>query len=56
MNNILKIILIFSLFTGCSFNKNSKFWTKEKIKVDYKLKIEKIFTKEDPLNLEFNPN
>tara|TARA_B110001450_G_C17645478_1_gene491022 strand:+ start:456 stop:1802 length:1347 start_codon:yes stop_codon:yes gene_type:complete len=56
VNNILKIILIFIFFTGCSFNKNSKFWTKEKIKVESKLKIEKIFAKEDPLNLEFNPN
>ena len=56
MNKILEIILIFIILTGCSFNKNSKFWTKEKIKVETKLKTEKIFAKEDPLNLEFNAN
>jgi len=56
VNKILEIILIFIILTGCSFNKNSKFWTKEKIKVETKLKTEKIFAKEDPLNLEFNAN
>ena len=55
MNNILKIILILSITNGCSFNKNSKFWTTEKISEVTELKVEKIFTEEDPLNLEFNP-
>ena len=31
MNNILKILFILIFFNGCSFNKNSKFWTNEKI-------------------------
>ena len=31
MNNILKILLIFIFFASCSFNKNSKFWSNEKI-------------------------
>jgi outer membrane protein assembly factor BamB len=55
VNNILKIILILSITNGCSFNKNSKFWTTEKISEVTELKVEKIFTEEDPLNLEFNP-
>ena len=58
MNNIFKIILIFIFITSCSFNKNSKFWTKEKIKsVEIKEKvIKEMFKKEEALSLEFNPN
>jgi outer membrane protein assembly factor BamB len=58
VSNILKIILIFIFITNCSFNKNSKFWTKEEIiKVKVKEpKIEEIFKKKEALNLEFNPN
>ena len=55
VNSFLKILLIFICLTSCSFNKNSKFWTKsEKIK---KIKnVEEIFVKEKILNREFNPN
>jgi len=58
VNNIFKIILIFIFITSCSFNKNSKFWTKEKIKsVEIKEKvIKEMFKKEEALSLEFNPN
>ena len=57
MNNLLKIILIFITISGCSFSKNSKFWTTEKISEEINLKsIKEIFAKEDPLNLEFNPS
>ena len=58
MNNIFKIILIFIFITSCSFNKNSKFWTKEKIKsVEIKEKvIKEMIKKEEDLSLEFNPN
>ena len=57
MSNIFKIILIFIFIASCSFNKNSKFWTKEKIKkVEIKEKIIKeIFKKEEALSLELNP-
>ncbi len=55
VNSFLKILLIFICLTSCSFNKNSKFWTKsEKIK---EIKnVEKIFVKEKILNREFNPS
>ena len=43
MNNIFKIVVIFLTISSCSFNKNSKFWTNEKISKDQKTKIEKIF-------------
>ena len=61
MNNISKFILLFVFMTNCSFHDGSKFWTKEIIKKDSpqkekKLKTEKIFVKEEALNLEFNPS
>ena len=56
MNNILKIILIFIFLTNCSFNKNSKFWTTEKIKKQIEPKVEKIFVDEESLKNELNPN
>ncbi len=61
MNNILIIVLLFSFLTNCSFNNSSKFWTKEKIKIDAEAKetktsVEEIFVKEKALNLEVNPN
>ena len=56
MSKILNLFLIFVIISGCSFNKNSKFWTKEKIKEEVQLNSKKIFAKEDPLNLEFNPD
>ena len=56
MNNILKILFIFIFFTSCSFNKNSKFWSNEKIAEEIKNNSEKIIQKEKSLDLEFNPN
>ena len=56
MNNILKIILIFIFVTNCSFNKNSSFWTAEKIKKVELLKKEEIIKKEQKLTSELNPN
>ena len=56
MSNILKIILIFFFITGCSLNKNSKFWTKEKITEIKNENIKKIFVKEETTSLEFNSN
>ena len=56
MNNILKISFIFIFLISCSFNKNSKFWTNEKIIKEKQKNSEEIFKKEKSLNLEFNPN
>ena len=62
MSNILKIILISTFLTNCSFNKVSKFWKNEKInkekqEITKPILIEKeIFKKEKILNLELNPS
>ena len=56
MNNILKILFIFIFFTSCSFNKNSKFWSNEKIAEEINDNSEKIIQKQKSLDLEFNPN
>ena len=56
MNNILKILFIFIFFTSCSFNKNSKFWSNEKIAEEKNDNSEKITQKKKSLDLEFNPN
>ena len=53
MNKILKILLTFIFLTNCSFNENSKFWTKEEIIKEKKLEVEEIFKKEEALKLEF---
>ena len=64
MSKIFQLLLIIILFSGCSFNKNSKFWTSETVKEIEEQKFEKIF--DDPkasinelntninLNLKFN--
>ena len=56
MNNIIKIIVIFIFLANCSLNKNSKFWTNEKIVEEKQQNIEEIFKKEEALKLEFNSN
>ena len=56
MNNILKILFILIFFNGCSFNKNSKFWTNEKIVQKVKENSEKIIQEVKSLDLELNPN
>ena len=49
------VFLIFTL--GCSFNKNSKFWTSsEKIYKENDRNFEEVFAKEDSLENELNPN
>ena len=55
VNSFLKILLIFICLTSCSFNKNSKFWTKSE-KIEKIKNVEEIFVKEKILNREFNPN
>ena len=55
MNNIIKIVLIFILLSNCSFHKNSKFWTKEKIVKEKQEQLKEIFKEEEVLSLELNP-
>ena len=57
MNNTLKLLLIFIFISNCSFNSNSKFWTKEaNIKNEKIIPNEEIlFQKKKNLQKEFNP-
>ena len=55
MNKVLYLFLIFILIIGCSFNKNSKFWSNsEKVKNESKLNYEEVFPSEEALKKEFN--
>ncbi len=59
MNSIFKILLIFIFLTNCSFNKNSSFWTTEKIDKIEKTELskkEEIIKTENKLISEFNAN
>ena len=55
MNKIPYLLIIFFLFVGCSFNKNSKFWTSSR-DTDYEKKIDyqEVFPSEKALQNEFN--
>ena len=56
MNKIFQLLLIITFFSGCSFNKNSKFWTSETIKEIEEQKFEKIFDDSKTLSKELNNN
>ena len=56
MNKIFKLLLIIIFFSGCSLNKNSKFWTVETIKEIQEQKFEKIFDDPVALSQELNTN
>ncbi len=56
MNKILNLFLVAILFSSCSFNKNSKFWTSEAITKVEEKKFEKIFSDEKTLSKELNTN
>ena len=56
MNKIFKLLLIIIFFSGCSLNKNSKFWTVETIKEIEEQKFEKIFDDPVALSQELNTN
>ena len=56
MNKILQLLLIIIFFSGCSLNKNSKFWTVETIKEIEEQKFEKIFDDPVALSKELNTN
>tara|TARA_Y100000816_G_scaffold206928_1_gene152851 strand:+ start:2059 stop:3363 length:1305 start_codon:yes stop_codon:yes gene_type:complete len=55
VNKIPYLLIIFFLFVGCSFNKNSKFWTSSR-DTDYEKKIDyqEVFPSEKALQNEFN--
>ena len=56
MNKILNLFLIIIFCSGCSLNKNSKFWTSEKIKKIEEKKFEKVFIDKKALSKELNAN
>ncbi len=56
MSNILNFLIFFILISGCSLNKNSKFWTSTKNIDEEKSKNEKILLQEKALKKEFNPD
>ena len=56
MNKIFQLLLIIILSSGCSLNKNSKFWTSETIKKIEEQKFEKIFDDPTALSQELNTN
>ncbi len=56
MNKILNLFLIIIFCSGCSLNKNSKFWTLEKIAEVEEKKFEKIFNDKITLSKELNTN
>ncbi len=55
MIRLFSLLIITILFHSCSFNENSKFWTKSK-KIDQEESIEfkEVFPKEESLKKEFN--
>ena len=55
MIRLFSLLIITILFHSCSFNENSKFWTKSK-KIDQEESIEfkEVFPKEESLRKEFN--
>jgi outer membrane protein assembly factor BamB len=56
VNKLFNILLIYLFITGCSFQKNSKFWNKEKILEEKQENITEIFKKKKNLSFELNPN
>ena len=56
MNRIFNLLLIILLLSGCSLNKNSKFWTSDTLEEIEEKKFQKIFSDEKTLNQEFNIN
>ncbi|MDA9598779.1 PQQ-like beta-propeller repeat protein [Candidatus Pelagibacter sp.] len=57
MNKIILLILFIFVTIGCSFNKNSKFWTaSQSIPEENNLEYKEIFVEEEALGKELNPN
>jgi len=58
VNSVLKLLLIFFFISNCSFNTNSKFWTKETNIKNEKIISNKefLFQKKEALEKELNPD
>ena len=56
MNKIISFIIVIFFFSGCSLNKNSKFWTSENLEKLKEQKFEKIFDDQKTLGKELNTN
>ena len=56
MNKIFNLLLIAILLSGCSFNKNSNFWTSDTLEELEEKKFQKIFIDEKALSQELNTN
>ena len=57
MNKIIIFLINIILITGCSLNKNSKFWTKaQKIPEEQKSNYKEIFVEEEKFGEELNAN
>ena len=57
MNKILYLFFILIIISGCSFNKNSKFWTNTKnINNENGVNFQEVFPTEKSLKKEFNSN
>ncbi len=57
MNKIILLIFFNFILVGCSFNKNSKFWTEsQNIPEENNLEFKEIFVEEKALGKELNPN
>ena len=57
MNRIIIFFILIIFIAGCSFNKNSKFWTiSENIPEEKNLEYKKIFAEEEALGKELNSN
>ena len=55
MNKVVYLFVIFFLTSGCSFNKNSKFWTASK-KIQLERNFEEVLKDNQIINKQFNPN
>ena len=57
MNKIINFFVILFLISGCSFNKNSKFWTdEEKSRYENNARYDEVFPTDEALKEEFNSN
>ena len=56
MNKIFYLFILIFFITSCSLNKNSSFWTSEKIQELEDKKFEKIFNDYEALDQELNTN
>ena len=55
MNKLTNLFLIIILIYGCSFNRNSKFWSNsETVLNENNTNYEEVFPSEDALKKEFN--